>query len=147
MQVQPYLSFEGRAEEALDFYATAIGAKVGTKMRFKDAPPMEPSDMDKGCADMGAMPSADKIMHSEFKVGDSLIMATDGMCSGKPSFTGVSLALQVKDDAEAKKVFDALAKDGQVQQPLIKTFFSSSFGMVADKFGVGWMIVAAAPAS
>ena len=143
MQVQPYLSFEGRAEEALDFYAKAIGAKVGVKMRFKEAPPMEASG--DGCADMGALAhSAEKIMHSEFKVGDSLIMATDGMCSGKTNFAGVSLALQVKDDAEAKKVFDALAKEGQIQQPLIKTFFATSFGMVADKFGVGWMVVAAA---
>ena len=144
MQVQPYLSFEGRAEEALDFYAKAIGAKVGVKMRFKEAPPMEASE--NGCDDMGGPPvhSAEKIMHSEFRVGDSLIMATDGMCSGKTNFTGVSLALQVKDDAEAKKVFDALAKDGQIQQPLIKTFFATSFGMVADRFGVGWMVVAAA---
>ena len=140
MQVQPYLSFEGRAEEALDFYTRAIGAKVGTKMHFKDAPPMEGSD--EGCA--GMTPPADKIMHSEFKVGDSLIMASDGMCTGKTNFAGVSLALQVKDDAEAKKIFDALARDGQVQQPLIKTFFATSFGMVADKFGVGWMVVTAA---
>jgi PhnB protein len=146
MQVQPYLSFEGRAEEALDFYAKAIGAKVGVKMRFKEAPPMEASDT--GCGDMGgpSTHSAEKIMHSEFRVGDSLIMATDGMCSGKTNFAGVSLALQVKDDAEAKKVFDALAKDGQVQQPLIKTFFATSFGMVADRFGVGWMVVASATA-
>ncbi len=137
MQVQPYLFFEGRAEEALDFYTKAIGAKVATKMRYKEGPPMDPAD--KGCA--GMTPPGDKIMHSEFRVGDTSILASDGMCSGKTNFTGVSLALQVKDDAEAKKVFDALAKDGQVQQPLIKTFFASSFGMVADKFGVGWMVV------
>lgn len=141
MQVQPYLSFEGRAEEALDFYAKAIGAKVGVKMRFQEAPPMEPMEMGKGCADMGAMPPGDKIMHSEFKVGDTLIMATDGMCSGKTSFTGISLALQAKDDAEAKRLFDALSAGGQVQQPLIKTFFATSFGMVADKFGVTWMVM------
>ena len=144
MQVQPYLSFEGRTEEALDFYAKAIGAKVGVKMRFKEAPPMEASE--NGCDDMGGPPahSAEKIMHSEFRIGDSLIMATDGMCSGKTNFTRVSLALQVKDDAEAKKVFDALAKDGQIQQPLIKTFFATSFGILADRFGVGWMVVASA---
>ena len=105
---------------------------------------MEPMEMGKGCADMGAMPPGDKIMHSEFKVGDTLIMATDGMCSGKTSFNGISLALQAKDDAEAKRLFDALSAGGQVQQPLIKTFFATSFGMVADKFGVGWMIVSAA---
>ena len=145
MQIQPYLSFEGRAEEALDFYTRAIGAKVGTKMRYKEAPPMPPMEgSSEGCA--GMTPPADKIMHSEFKVGDTLIMASDGMCSGKTNFAGVSLALQVKDDTEARKVFDALAEDGQVQQPLIKTFFASSFGMVADKFGVGWMVVTPAAA-
>lgn len=143
MQVQPYLSFEGRAEEALDFYAKSIGATVGVKMRFKEAPPMEVAP-DKGCADMGAAPvnSAEKIMHSEFRVGDSLIMATDGMCSGKANFAGISLTIQVKDDAEAKRVFDALGQDGQVQQPLIKTFFATSFGMLADKFGVNWLVIA-----
>jgi PhnB protein len=143
MQVQPYLSFEGRAEEALDFYAKSIGAKVGIKMRFKEAPPMEMTAKE-GCADMGSAPvnSAEKIMHSEFRVGDSLIMATDGMCSGKANFSGVSLTIQVKDDAEAKRVFDALGQGGQVQQPLIKTFFATSFGMLADKFGVNWMVIA-----
>ena len=141
MQVQPYLFFEGRTEEALDFYTEAIGAQVTAKMRFGEAPPMDPND--KGCADMGGMPpnSANKIMHSEFKIGNTSVLASDGMCSGKTNFTGVSLALQVKNDAEAKKVFEALAKGGQIQQPLMATFFATSFGMVADKFGVGWMVV------
>jgi PhnB protein len=138
MQVQPYLSFEGRTEEALDFYTKAIGAEVAVKMRYKEAPPMDGSG--EGCAGM-TPPPADKIMHSEFKVGNTSILASDGMCSGKANFAGVSLALQVKNDAEAKKVFEALAKDGQIQQPLVATFFATSFGMVADKFGVGWMVV------
>jgi PhnB protein len=138
MQVQPYLSFEGRTEEALDFYTKAIGAKVTAKMHYKEAPPMDSSG--EGCAGM-TPPPADKIMHSEFKVGNTSILASDGMCSGKTNFAGVSLALQVKDDAEAKKVFEALATGGQIQQPLIATFFATSFGMVADKFGVGWMVV------
>lgn len=142
MRVQPYLSFEGRAEEALDFYTKAVGAQVNVKMRFKDAPPMDPSDQ--GCGDMGAPPAnvGEKIMHSEFKIGESLIMASDGFCSGKTSFAGVSLAIQAKDDAEAKRIFDGLATGGQVQQPLIKTFFATSFGVLADKFGVSWMVVA-----
>jgi PhnB protein len=142
MRVQPYLSFEGRAEEALDFYTKAVGAQVNVKMRFKDAPPMDAAKA--GCADMGGPPanSADKIMHSEFKIGDSLIMASDGYCSGKSNFAGVSLAIQAKDDAEAKRIFDGLATGGQVHQPLIKTFFATSFGMLADKFGVSWMVVA-----
>jgi PhnB protein len=142
MRVQPYLSFEGRAEEALDFYSRAVGAQVGVKMRFKDAPPMEMTD--DGCGGKGAPPASagEKIMHSEFKIGDSLIMASDGFCSGKPNFAGVSLAIQAKDDAEAKRIFDGLATGGQVQQPLIKTFFATSFGVLADKFGVSWMVVA-----
>jgi PhnB protein len=142
MRVQPYLSFEGRAEEALDFYTRAVGAQVNVKMRFKDAPPMEASG--DGCGDMGSEPAnaGDKIMHSEFKIGESVIMASDGYCSGKTSFAGVSLAIQAKDDAEAKRIFDGLATGGQVHQPLIKTFFATSFGILADKFGVSWMVVA-----
>jgi PhnB protein len=142
MRVQPYLSFEGRAEEALDFYTRAVGAQVNVKMRFKEAPPMDPADQ--GCADMGGPPAnaGEKIMHSEFRIGDSLIMASDGFCSGKTSFGGISLAIQARDDAEAKRIFDGLAADGQVQQPLIKTFFATSFGVLADKFGVSWMVVA-----
>jgi PhnB protein len=142
MRVQPYLSFEGRAEEALDFYTRTVGAKVNVKMRFKEAPPMESADQ--GCADMGGPPAnaAEKIMHSEFKIGESLIMASDGFCSGKTNFGGISLAIQAKDDAEAKRIFDGLSAGGQVQQPLIKTFFATSFGVLADKFGVSWMVVA-----
>ena len=141
MRVQPYLSFEGCAEEALDFYTRAVGAQVNVKMRFKEAPPMEPSDQ--GCGEMGMPANAgEKIMHSEFKIGASVIMASDGYCSGKTSFAGVSLAIQAKDDAEAKRIFDGLASGGQVHQPLMKTFFATSFGVLADKFGVSWMVVA-----
>jgi len=138
MNVQPYLSFEGRCEEALDFYKKAIGAQVEVMMRFKEAPAGgdKPGD---GCA--GPMPDGNKIMHSSFKIGDAVIMATDGMASGKTEFKGVSLALSVKDDAEAEQKFKALSEGGTVLQPLMKTFFSSSFGMLADKFGVGWMVV------
>ncbi|AXK82371.1 VOC family protein [Pseudolabrys taiwanensis] len=137
MNVQPYLSFEGRCEEALDFYKKAIGAQVEVMMRFKEAPPMDSPG--EGCA--GPMPDANKIMHSSFKVGDAVIMATDGMASGKADFKGISLALSVKDDADAQQKFKALSEGGTVLQPLMKTFFSSSFGMLADKFGVGWMVV------
>ncbi len=137
MNVQPYLFFDGRCDEALDFYKQALGAKVEMLMRFKEAPP--PSGKPgEGCA--GPMPDANKVMHASFKVGDATIMASDGMAQGKPEFKGVSLALTVKSDAEAQQKFKALSEGGIVQQPLIKTFFSSSFGMCADKFGVGWMI-------
>lgn len=140
MQVQPYLFFDGRCEEALDFYKKALGAQVEMLMRFKEAP----AGADKpgeGCA--GPMPDGNKIMHASFKVGDATIMASDGMASGKPEFKGVSLSIAAKNDAEAERYFKALSEGGTVQQPLIKTFFSSSFGMVADKFGVGWMVVVA----
>jgi PhnB protein len=136
MQIQPYLFFDGRCEEALDFYKKALGAQVDMLMRFKEAPPSDkPGD--------GGSPQVnpDKIMHSSFKIGDTVLMASDGMASGKPEFKGVSLSIGAKSDAEAKRFFDALSDGGMVQQPLIKTFFSSSFGMVADKFGVNWMIV------
>ncbi|MCK9914760.1 VOC family protein [Microbacteriaceae bacterium K1510] len=138
MNVQPYLSFEGRCEEALDFYKKAIGAQVEVMMRFKEAPAGgdKPGE---SCA--GPMPDGNKIMHSSFKVGDTVVMATDGMASGKTEFKGISLALSVKDDAEAQQKFKALSEGGAVLQPLMKTFFSSSFGMVTDKFGVGWMVV------
>jgi PhnB protein len=141
MRVQPYLSFEGQAEEALDFYTKAVGAQVNVMMRFKDAP--QDMAQDDGCEGKGPPPAAaEKIMHSEFKIGDSVIMASDGYCSGKANFGGISLAIQAKDDAEAKRIFDGLATGGQVQQPLIKTFFATSFGVLADRFGVSWMVVA-----
>jgi len=139
MQVQPYLFFDGRCEEAIDFYKTALGAKVGMLMRFKEAP--EPPSGE-GCG--GPHTNAEKIMHASFTVGDTVINASDGMCTGQPDFKGFSLSITAKDDAEAARLFDALGAGGTVQQPLIKTFFSSSFGMVADKFGVGWIVVVGA---
>jgi PhnB protein len=135
MQVSPYLMFNGRAEEAIEFYEKALGAKVEALMRFKEAP-----------AEPGMQPDpslAEKVMHAQFHVGATQVMASDGMCNGGSAavFQGFSLAVQVADDAEARRRFDALADGGQVQQPLIKTFFSSSFGVVADRFGVSWMVV------
>jgi PhnB protein len=141
MTVQPYLFFDGKCEEAIEFYKKALDAKVEMMMRFKENPePPKPGD--ENCA--GPMPTAamaEKIMHAAFKVGDSLVMASDGMCQGKPSFQGISLSLTVKTEAEADKRFAALADGGQVQMPLGKTFFSPKFGMVADKFGVSWMVI------
>ncbi len=133
MYVQPYLFFDGRCEEAIEFYRKALGAKVEMLMRFKESP--EPPQ--EGCG--GGDPN--KIMHSAFKVGDTLIMASDGMAAGKPEFKGFSLSISVKTVTEADKLFNALAEGGQVQMPQMKTFFSPRFGMVADRFGVGWMII------
>ena len=137
MQIQPYLFFDGRCDEAIEFYKKALGAKVEMLMRFKDAPPAKPGE---GCD--GPMPDGQKVMHASLKVGDATFMASDGMAQGKPEFKGISLSLTAKSDAEAKRLFDALSDGGQVRQPMMKTFFASSFGMVADKFGVGWMVIA-----
>ena len=133
MQVQPYLFFDGRCEEALEFYKRALGAEVQMLMRFKDNP--EPQANPTG--------AGDKIMHTSFRIGDSTVMGSDGRCQGQPSFQGFALSLTASDDAEAERLFAALEDGGQVQVPLAKTFFSSRFGMVADRFGVPWMIVVA----
>ena len=136
MQVQPYLFFDGRCEEAVEFYKKALGAKMEMFMRFKDSPePPQPG--------MCAPGSENKVMHASFRIGDTVVMASDGRCEGKPSFQGFSLSLTAANDAEAERLFAAVADGGQVQMPLAKTFFSSSFGMVADRFGVSWMIIVA----
>ena len=136
MPIQPYLFFEGRCEEALEFYRGALGAEVTMLMRNKEAPEQPPP---------GMLPpgSENKVMHATFRVGDATLMASDGRCSGKPAFNGFSLSLTVRDEAEAKRRLDALAAGGQVRMPLGKTFFSPSFGMVADRFGLGWMVYVA----
>jgi PhnB protein len=135
MQVQPYLFFDGRCEEALDFYRKALGAEVTMLMRFKDCP--EPQGGE-GC---GPASPPEKVMHAALRIGDTTIMASDGHCAGNPTFSGFSLSITVKSDAEADRIFGALADGGQVQMPLTKTFFASRFGMAADKFGVGWMVI------
>jgi len=133
MQFQPYLLFDGRCDEALDFYKRAIGADVKMVMRFKDSP-------DKS---MCAPENADKVMHAQFRVGDTTIMSSDGRNTGKPKFEGFALSIEAKNEADADKKFAALSEGGQVTMPLAKTFFSPRFGMVADKFGVHWMILVA----
>jgi len=130
MLVQPYLNFDGRCDEALEFYKKAIGAKVGMLMRFKDAP-------DQSMISPG---SENKVMHSSFQVGETTIMASDGRCTGKAYFHGIALSITANSEAEADKLFGGLAEGGQVNMPLSKTFFSPKFGMLSDKFGVGWMI-------
>lgn len=136
MQVQPYLFFEGRCEEALEFYRRALGAEVTMLMRMKESPePPAPGMCPPG--------SEDKVMHASFRIGEATLMASDGMSSGKPNFQGFSLSLAARDEAECDRLFAALADGGKVRMPLGKTFFSSRFGMVADRFGVGWMVIVA----
>jgi PhnB protein len=134
MQLQPYLFFDGRCEEAVEFYRRTLGAEVEMMMRFKDSPEPPPN----------ATPdNADKVMHTSFRIGDTKVMASDGRCQGRPSFQGFALSLTARDEAEAERLFNALGDGGAVQMPLAKTFFSPRFGMVTDRFGVGWMVVVA----
>ena len=134
--IQPYLNFDGGCEEALEFYRNALGAEVDVLMRFKDSPePHQPGMCPPG--------TENKVMHSSFRVGNIQLMASDCRCEGQPNFRGFSLALTVSSPAEADRLFAALEKDGQVQMPLGKTFFSPRFGVVADRFGLSWMIYVA----
>jgi PhnB protein len=132
MKVQPYLMFNGRCEEAINFYKAELGAEVLAMMRFKENPP--PPDRVPANWD-------NKVMHACFKIGDSEVMASDGDCADKAGFSGVTLSIQVNSEAEAARAFGALSKGGTVKMPLGKTFFSPSFGMLDDRFGVSWMVV------
>jgi PhnB protein len=133
MQVQPYLFFNGRCEEAIEFYRRALGAKVDMLMRYKESPDPPPP---------GMVPpgSENKVMHASLRVGETTVMASDGSCSGELGFRSFSLSISAAAPAEAERLFAALTDGGQVQMPLTKTFFSPCFGMVTDRFGVGWMI-------
>lgn len=136
MHIQPYLFFNGRCEEALEFYRDVLGAQILMSMRYKDSPePIDPARVPPGFES--------KVMHMSFRIGDSTLMASDGCAADAPRFNGFALTLTTANDAEAERVFKQLADGGQVQQPLIKTFFSSSFGMVADRFGISWMVLVA----
>jgi len=137
MLVQTYISFEGRCEEAIDFYKRTLGAQVQMLMRYKDSPEAPPPDK---------VPpnSENKVMHASFTIGETTVMASDGYCSGKPAFNGFSLSVSVDDAAAADRVFAALSAGGKATMPLTKTFFSPRFGMLVDRFGVSWMIVVAA---
>ena len=133
MPVTPYLFFNGRCEDALEFYKNAIGAELGIMLRFSDCPePLDPNMVPPG--------SEQRVMHASFTVGDTMLSASDG-CPGQPcKFEGFALSLEARTPAEAERLFAALGNEGQVRMPLSKTFFSPSFGMVVDKFGICWMV-------
>lgn len=133
MYVQPYIFFDGKAEEALNFYRQALDAKLLVLLRYKDNPEAQAGTQTPG--------NEEKVMHMSWQVGDTTLMGSDGHCLGKPNFQGFALTVNVASPAEAECVFSALSAGGQVQMPLSKTFFSSAFGMVADKFGVSWMVI------
>src|SRR5688500_17573973 len=130
--IEPYLFFGGRCEEALEFYRAALGAQVEMMMRFKESPdPMPPGSVPVGFEN--------KVMHASFRIGGSRLMASDGNEEGT-KFEGFSLSLAVSTEDEADRAFAALAKGGKVGMPLAKTFWSPKFGMLTDRFGVGWMV-------
>lgn len=135
--IQPYLFFEGKCEEALAFYQQALGAQILMQMRYSDSPEPPPP----GCAPIDPR----KIMHAHFQVGGTAIMASDGRCSKEAKFEGFALSLEVATEVEADRLFNALAAGGQIQAPLVRTFFSPRFGMVADRFGVLWMVIVRTP--
>ena len=129
--VQPYLFFGGRCEEAIEFYRKALGAELVMEARFKDAPEPQPG-----------LPECfqDKIMHATLRIGDTLLMASDGRCEGQATFEGFSLSITVADEAEADRVFAALGEGGLVTMPLAKTFWAPKYGMLQVQFGVSWMV-------
>jgi PhnB protein len=118
MRVEPYVYFQGRCEEALEFYRGAIDADATVLARFDD-----------------------KVAHAVLQVGDTVVLASDGQGSGQAEFSGFSLSLTVSEDAEAERLFDALSDGGSVQVPMAPTPFASRLGLVADKFGVPWMVL------
>jgi PhnB protein len=131
MRVEPYLYFNGRCEEAVEFYRKAIGAEITALTRFKDDPGEK------------APPGAEgKVQHASLRIGDTTVLASDGQGSGTPDFRGFSLSLTAAKDDEADRLFAALSAAGHVQVPLMSTAFASRFGMVADRFGVLWTIAA-----
>jgi PhnB protein len=131
MHIQPYLFFEGRADEAIDFYQKTLGAKLVMRLRFKDNPEGGPPN-----------PSiAENVMHARLEIGDSVLLLSDGHGPEGPRFQGFSLTLSVKSDAEVDRLFAALSEGGSVMQAPMKTFFSPRFAMAADRFGVMWIIL------
>jgi PhnB protein len=133
MQVQPYLFFDGCCEEALGFYQRALGAQIDMLMRYKEAPDPPPPGMVPPNWD-------DKVMHASFRIGESMVMASDDCMTPGTTFRGFSLSINAPDEAAARLLFDALADGGKVTMPLGKTFWSPCFGMLSDRYGVGWMI-------
>jgi PhnB protein len=137
MLVQSYLFFNGRCEEAIEFYRKALGAEVKMMMRFKE----NPDPPTEGCGPGGGAIPGENIMHASLRIGDTEIMASDGMGVGKTEFKGFSLSLTAPTDAEAERLFKALSEGGKVEMPMTETFYATAFGMVQDRFGVSWMVI------
>lgn len=135
MQVQPYLFFDGRCDEAINFYKKTLKAETMMLMHFKDSPDQS----------MISPQSVDKVMHAALRIGETVILVSDGHCGGQPSFQGFSLSITAASNAEAEKIFAALGEGGEVRMPMAETFFATRFGMLADRFGVGWMVIMPKP--
>lgn len=138
--IQAYLFFNGRCQEALDFYQAALGAEIGMVMHFKDNP--ENPDSCPG----GHKVNPESVMHASFVIKGSTVMASDGMGQDGPKFEGFTLSYTADDEAEAHQRFNALGAGGKVVMPLGKTFYSPCFGMVEDRFGLSWMVIVPHPA-
>ncbi len=133
MKIEPYLFFDGRAEEALAFYQKSLGAKVEMVMRFSESPDPIPD---------GRLPEGfeNKIMHASFLIGVARVMVSDGAGMTGRKFGGFALSLQFPSEAEARAAFEALAVGGQIDMPIGPTFWSACFGMITDRFGIQWMV-------
>jgi PhnB protein len=130
MQINPYLLFDGQCEAAFKFYEKALGGKIEAMMPFGEQPGSEkvPPELKK------------KIMHASLKVGDHQLMASDCPPGQFEPMKGMSVALHVKEPAEAERVFHALAEKGKVTMPIQETFWAHRFGMLVDQFGTPWMV-------
>ena len=131
MKVQPYVFFDGKCDEALQFYQRALGAKVNALMRFSEAPDQSQIKPE----------NKNKVMHAAVQIGETEILVSDGYCLGAPAFQGFALTIHAANSAEALKLFTAIAEGGKIQMPLDKTFFAAKFGIAVDKFGVNWMVI------
>lgn len=133
MKIQPYLFFQGRCDEALDLYKAVFDADLTLLMRYRESPEAPPMPLPPGWEE--------KVMHAEIRIGETVLMASDGCGSEAPGFEGFSLSVDMPNAEAARRAFDALAEGGAVQMPLDKTFFAPCFGMLTDRFGVGWMLI------
>ncbi len=133
MHLQPYLYFNGRCEEAINFYKTALGAKVNMMMRFRECPPSQEMKMQPGVEE--------KVMHASVKIGDTDVLMSDGRCGGETKFDGFAVSISASSDVEAERIFAAISDGGKVSMPMNSTFFASRFGMANDRFGVAWMVL------
>lgn len=142
-QVQTYLYFDGKCDEALAFYRDTVGAEILQLMRYRDMPLQPGSDT---CVEQSMPPGCeDKVLHCSFRIGATELMASDGFCAGKPVFEGFALSLVLKDKDTVERTFARLAEGGEVRVPVDKTFFSPAFGLVVDRYGILWNVLAVPP--